>query len=299
MRNWGSSFKEDMKQALSFYKKIFTSASVGMVVCDESGQCVEANDAMGKIIGGERKDILSQNYYNMKSWEGTDLLETILYAAGTKKNQNKEISFTTSFGRSVTLDFHILPFEEVGRDYLLTIVYDITKRKQAEEELNKHRNHLRELVVNRTTELEQKTLHLEEYNVALKVLLQQREEDKKQIEEKMLHNVEKLVLPYLEKLKTRMSQSEEYAYIEIMESNLREIILPFAPSLSGNLAKLTPTEIQIADLIRKGKTTKEIAKLLKLSPITISSHRQNIRKKLGLTNKKINLQTSLQQINSN
>jgi PAS domain S-box-containing protein len=170
---------------------------------------------------------------------------------------------------------------------------DITARKQTEEELNKHHDQLEELVANRTTELEQKTLHLEEYNVALKVLLQQREEDKKEIEEKMLHNVEKLVFPYLDKLKTRMSELEESAYLEIIESNLKEIIVPFSISLSGNLSKLTPAEIQIADLIRKGKTTKEIAELLKLSPTTIATHRQNIRKKLALTNKKKNLRTIL------
>lgn len=184
-----------------------------------------------------------------------------------------------------------------GKDGVISAVggfcTDITVRKQTEEELNKHRDHLEELVANRTTELEQKTLHLEEYNIALKVLLQQREEDKKEIEEKMLQNIEKLVFPYLDKLKIRMSEFEEYAYVEVIESNLKEMILPFALSSSGNLSKLTPAEIQIADLIRKGKTTKEIAKLLKLSPTTIATHRQNIRKKLTLTNKKMNLRTIL------
>jgi len=170
---------------------------------------------------------------------------------------------------------------------------DITARKQTEEELNNHSNLLEERVAKRTKELEQKTLHLEEYNVALKILLQHREEDKREIEEKMLQKVEKLVFPYLDKLKTSMSELEESAYIEIIESNLKEIIVPFSISLSGNLSKLTPAEIQIADLIRKGKTTKEIAELLKLSPTTIATHRQNIRKKLALTNKKKNLQTIL------
>ena len=121
-----------MEMTFSFYKKIFASASVGMVVCDDSGQCVEANEAIGKIVGGTREDVLMQNYHDMKSWEGTGLLETILVATEVKKNQHKEVTIATSFGRSVTLDFHILPFEEEGRDYLLFVVYDITKRKEAE-----------------------------------------------------------------------------------------------------------------------------------------------------------------------
>ena len=121
-----------MNQSQEFYKNIFTSASIGMVVCDESGQCVEANEAMGKIIGGTREDVLSQNYHHMKSWEETDILETILYAIKTNKTQFKEVTLTTSFGQRVSLDFHFIPFVEEERNYLLVLVYDITKRKQAE-----------------------------------------------------------------------------------------------------------------------------------------------------------------------
>jgi len=121
-----------MNQSLEFYKNIFTSASIGMVVCDDSGRCIEANEAMGRIIGGTREDVLSQNYHHIKSWEETDILETILYAIKTNKIQCKEVTLTTSFGHRVSLDFHIIPFVEEERNYLLVLVYDITKRKQAE-----------------------------------------------------------------------------------------------------------------------------------------------------------------------
>jgi len=177
---------------------------------------------------------------------------------------------------------------------ILGIALDITERKNAEAELRQHRDHLEELVEKRTSELEQKTIHLEESNIALKVLLKQREQDKKEIEGNLLNNIEKLVIPYLEKIKTKMAGLEEKAYVEIVESNLKEIISPFACGLSNSLSKLTPAEIRIADLIRHGKTTEEIATLLKLSPTTISSHRQNIRKKLSLTNKKMNLRSILE-----
>ena len=121
-----------MNQSVAFYRKIFTSASVGMVVCDDSGQCIEANEAMGKIIGGTRDDVLSQNYHHMKSWEETDILETILCAIKTNQVKYKEVTLTTSLRRQVSLDFHIIPFAEDERNYLLVIVYDITERKQAE-----------------------------------------------------------------------------------------------------------------------------------------------------------------------
>jgi len=173
------------------------------------------------------------------------------------------------------------------------IIIDMTERKQAEEELNKYRYRLEQMVNDRTSELEQKTSHLEEANVALRFLLQQREKDKKEIEENIRNDIDKLVYPYLERLKGAKSESDKSAYLDIIESNLREITSQLPSELLGRFFKLTPAEIQVADLVQRGKTTKEIGQLLKLSPTTIASHRQNIRKKLALTNKKMNLRTAL------
>jgi len=159
---------------------------------------------------------------------------------------------------------------------------EIAIRKQAEDALKESHN-----------KLEQSSIGLKESNIALKVLLEQREQDQKEIEEKILHSVEKLVFPHLEKLKTKVSEFNKNLHIEIIETNLREIVAPFSHSLSSNLSKLTPAEIQIADMIRQGRTSKEIAELLGLSPTTIGTHRQNIRKKLALTNKKVNLRSIL------
>jgi DNA-binding CsgD family transcriptional regulator len=56
---------------------------------------------------------------------------------------------------------------------------------------------------------------------------------------------------------------------------------------------LTITENQVADLIKHGKTSKEIATMLNVSTAAVSFHRNNIRKKLGLSNKKIRLAAHL------
>lgn len=122
-----------MNNSLAFYKRIFTSATIGLVVCDESGKCIKANEAIGRIIGGTKEDVLAQNCYQMKSWEGTGLPEAITTAHKTKENQHIEVSLTTSFGSQVSMDFNILPFAEKEQNYLLFVIYDITKRKQAEK----------------------------------------------------------------------------------------------------------------------------------------------------------------------
>jgi DNA-binding NarL/FixJ family response regulator len=51
---------------------------------------------------------------------------------------------------------------------------------------------------------------------------------------------------------------------------------------AGNLEPLTPRELEILKLIAEAHSTKEIAKLLVISPKTVERHRANILEKLGM-----------------
>ena len=136
-------------------------------------------------------------------------------------------------------------------------------------------------------------MHLAEVNTALKVLLRQREDDKKELGENVLSNVKELISPYIDRLnKSRLSTTQK-TLISIMASNLKNIISPFINKLSSGYFNLTPMEIKVANLVKEGKTNKEIAELLCLSKNTILFHRHNIRGKLRLKNKKINLRSHL------
>jgi len=148
-------------------------------------------------------------------------------------------------------------------------------------------------VKERTRDLEIKTNSLEEINTALEVLLRKREEDKTELESNVLTNVKELVVPYFEKIKKTKLDNQQEAFLSIIESNLNEIISPFIREISLKYLKLTPTEIQIANLVRHGSTTKDIAEILNVSPRTVETHRKNIRRKIGLEGKKANLRSHL------
>lgn len=173
---------------------------------------------------------------------------------------------------------------------------EVGERRRTEVLLREARENLERLVEERTAQLAAKTANLEEMNMALNVLLKKRDNDRRDLEENLMQNVQNLILPYLEKLKGMGLKTRHKIYLEILESNMHQIVSPLARTLSSGHFNLTPTEIRVASLVKRDKTTKEIAELFHVSESAVIYHRHNIRKKLGLNNKKINLRTYLQSL---
>jgi PAS domain S-box-containing protein len=194
---------------------------------------------------------------------------------------------------------------------------DITGRKVSDEELARYRNHLAELVELRTFELqeentkrrvaeeslqkandtlEKKASALGDMNTALNVLLNKREQDVQEIEEKIFCNYESRIMPFFNKLKSGSSNKNQQNLIAVLEASLKEIISPFSKKLSDPMINFTHQEIQIASFIKQGFSNKEMAQTLICSVRTIEAHRDNIRKKMGLKNKKQNLKSFLMNL---
>ena len=187
---------------------------------------------------------------------------------------------------------------------MLHLAHALADKWKNEKKDREMRERLHEIVEEKTVELKRvneelekkvkrRTEHLEETNTALKVLLRQREEDKKRIGETFLGNVQQLVKPMVEKLKMTNVSTRQANILKALESNLEEITSPFLNSLDTKYFKLTPMEMQVANHVKSGLSNKEIAELLGVSEGTVTIHRHNLRKKLGILKKKINLRTHL------
>lgn len=186
-----------------------------------------------------------------------------------------ERKFLTKDGDERDFLTSAVPIKFRQKWYIQNISFDITEQNQA------------------LTQLKGKEKDLEELNAALKVLLKRRDEEKNEIEEGFVSDLDELIEPYIVDLKSSALNPQQNACVSTIENNLNQMKSPFIRGLSFRHSGFTHKELQVATFIRDGKTTKEISETLTLSIRAIESHRANIRKKLGIQNKKANLRSLL------
>lgn len=162
----------------------------------------------------------------------------------------------------------------------------------AHEDITEIRRSMKELAV-REVQLEGYQRNLETVNMALKVLLNQREQDKRELEEKVLLNVKEQMIPIIEQLKRTGLNANQTQCLKTLEENIENIVSPFSYRLHSPHINLTPQEIRISRLIIDGLSTKEISDILCVSANAVEFHRKSIRKKLGIKNKRVSLRSRL------
>jgi len=277
-------------EAKLFMENVFETARDGIYVTDSLGRTIMVNQAFSDITGYTQSELIGIEPASLLPDEA-DIAVT-RQAIDAMSNRDDMSLFETKWQRR---DGTIFPVEvclavlktAAGEDNgIVATVRDITERVMAQQALQRSCEDLDQKVRERTESLE-------DMNTALRVLLKGREEDKQSLEEKTLANINELVLPYLSRLKGTRLDERQRASISIIEANLKDIIAPFGAKTSARNLSLTPSEIQIANLIKHGMTAKEIAGITSLSPRTIECHRASIRKKLGIKNRKVNLRVFL------
>lgn len=134
---------------------------------------------------------------------------------------------------------------------------------------------------------------LQESNAALRAVLARIEEEKQSIGQAVVANVDRILLPIIDALEIELPPAQR-GYTRLLRRNLEEIASPLVDRLSRMALALTPAEVRVCSMIRMGLSSKEIADLRRVSRATISRQRESIRRKLGLSGRRVNLATYLQ-----
>ena len=180
-----------------------------------------------------------------------------------------------------TGDYSYSDVIKAGASDFISKPFEMEELKAKIERVNRERKMVREL---------------QDLNTVLGVLLRRGEKAREKLGTEVETNVRERIVPYLDKLKESRLNVEQKQYVEIVESNLREICSPFMKNLSLQHAHISPMEVQVASLIKAGKRNKEIASILGVSLNTVMTHRFHLRAKLGLKRAKTNLRSYLNSI---
>jgi PAS domain S-box-containing protein len=263
--------EDELRQAQARIESVLASVADTHILFDRQWRYTYVNEAAVRTLGRPREQVLGHTLWELHP----DIVGTELDAQ-YHRAMDEQIPVSNEFYYPFTDSWwenRLYPVSE-GLSVFATNITGLKKAGEAVQLYSKE---------------------LEEMKTALKVLLKQWEQDQKSIKEKVHVDVKQLVLPYIEKLKKRKSGADA-AYLSIIETNLQRVISSLETRTLGELHRLTPQELLVANLIKDGRQDKDISEILNLSIHTIKAHRRNIRKKFGLTNGKANLRTFLSSL---
>ncbi len=289
------------KKSKEDYETIFENMAQGAFFQKANGELFDCNKAVLDQFGITRDQFMGRTSMDPK-WkviyeDGSDCPaeehpSIIALDSGEPVRDEVRGVFNPQKKKYIWLSINAIPQFKTGQKtpyQVFVTLHDMSDRKQLLEELENANQFLEDKVKKRTSTLE-------EMNTALKILLQKRDNDKNESEQKIISNYKSLIKPFARKLKNSLTLEGQRNLMMILESNLKEFLEPFSQKLSDPFVNLTPVEIQIASMVKHGMSNKKIANTLNNSVRTITNHRQHIRTKLGLKNKKINLQSYLSSL---
>jgi PAS domain S-box-containing protein len=272
-----------LRQSEERYQRVFQSSPDSITISFLStGAFLEVNEGFEQITGYTRDEILGRTSLELGIWKSPEARSRLAERLRDEMVvRDFEAVFVTKDGHDVIGMLSATIIELHGAPCMLATVRDVTAQRRAEERLKQA-----------TDQLRREHEELKEKNIALKQILDHIEEDKNAYRHEIASSVESLLRPVIEKLRDsqgRLSPAE----VETLRARLDAIIKNDIDQFQNNLAKLTPRELDICELIQEGRTSKEIAQQLGLSPETIHKHRQSIRRKLQLDHRGVNLSSYL------
>lgn len=272
------------------YRRLFESADDASFLLVED-KAVDCNRKALTLFKCDYGDLLGRTILDFSPESqptgsaSRDEIEKIRRMVDQTASRYFDWRFCKKDGSSFDAEVSISRFEMLDAPCAIAIVRDVTEKKRLIEALRR-----------REQELDEKSRYLEKVNQALKAALDYREVEKRSIEENILSRVKQFINPYLVKLGQCHLDADARAYLKIAETNLSDLLSQFSHTIFAKFMDFTPTEVRVANFIREGHDTKEIAQLMGLSPSSIQWHRKNIRAKLGLSNKNTNLYNYLNAI---
>ena len=247
----------------------------GVFFVSQDLKIIEINDRACDIFESSHKDIIGMNCRDLIAPGQKHFLNQAFNDLSDFESWAGELTAMRNGEDPFPIDITVKRFSLFNRTLFCLVIKDLTEYQT-----------LKEL-------LRQEKLNRREMYVTLKNLMRAFERERGGIETGISHRIETLLLPTIEKLKRESSADVRNAYLNVMRDQLVNLTAGFSKELDGRFLRLTRTEMKICKFIQTGLSSKEIAQSMNISFETVQVHRRNIRQKLGLRGRKINLHALL------
>ena len=276
------STEENLRQSETLFRNLVENAPIGIVLIEGNDGIIYANPRFNDLYGYSQDEL-----GRLEIWWELSCPESAVRKAFVADLHEATATGLLSDVRCKdgTVKHALVKLVELPGDRMLIAYEDMTAQIIYERALQK-----------REKELHEKSEKLEEMNAALRVLLNRMNSDREEMEHKVFVNIRDMIMPYVDKLETICHGEAQQSYLNIIKTNLQNVVSSFNLQLAKQSVNLTPRELQIANMINEGMTNKDISAILYISNSAVEFHRHNIRKKLNIVDKKVNLKAHLRSI---
>ena len=149
------------------YRSLFENATEGIFQADAEGRVLSMNRAFTQMLGLGSQNPVGRRLREVSGIDRDEMQRVAAVMNEQGKIQQAQLQLRDAAGRSVWVELNAHWVDaEGGQRRIEGMVSDISLRRQAEAELTRHRDHLEELVAERTTELREAMARAEAANHA-------------------------------------------------------------------------------------------------------------------------------------
>lgn len=255
----------------TLFKLLFPDTGDSILIIGEDMKIFAANEQTGDLFGRLSGNIIGCDFHDFIAPASRYLLDRALREIEDSGNWEGELACLSGDGDPFPVDMSMKQIRSGSVILFCIIIRDLTDYKILKEQLRHEKANRREMYV------------------TMRNLMKAFDREKSGVERNISHKIETLLLPTLDKIRKESSVELRNTYLDILREQLIVLTKGFGTELDARFLTLTRTEMRICRLIQAGRSSKEIAEDLNLSFETIQTHRKNIRKKLGIRGRKVNM----------
>ncbi|MCB2185673.1 MAG: PAS domain S-box protein [Deltaproteobacteria bacterium] len=254
---------------------LFQSAGDAILLVDPDLKILEANRRACELFQYSPEALSGMDCRNVAAPGAMATLDGAIKGLDEDEIWTGEVNGRKKNGQSMPLQLTINRVELDKGSIFHIVLRDITAQKRLEESLRREKH------------------QTEEMNITLKNVLKTIDREREEMEGAISQNIETVLLPALERVRAEDEDHVRDSYLKLIKKQLIGLTAGTSRGLDERMLKLTRTELQICQYVQAGLSSKQIAEAMNLAADTVHTHRRNIRKKLGIRGREVNLYSFL------